>query len=167
MSKPDEFSGAHFEWLVEGRSRNQKSTLALYKLVEAHENIISRNLVLHLQATTLTAVAFSLWRAVFLSDLTGFPGDQLTDLKRFLQSLLAHNSILYQTDYTTREWTFEYYLENALFRLRQVRDLGIAPAIGAVQIDGTLPKESWSNAQAALDSTISSFAEALRDHDQD
>ena len=122
MGKDDDYSGAHFDWLVESRSNNQLSTLALYKLIEDNDLVLSRNVIYQTWAQDLAAIAFSLWRAVFLSDLKGEVGGQLADVRRFLQSLIAHNAILYQTDFNTREWTFRYYLENAIYRLRQLSE---------------------------------------------
>lgn len=167
MKRPSNFTGEHFSWLVEGRSQNQRSTLALYQLIEDYEDAIAQNLVLHAVAQSLAAVAFSLWRAVFLSDLTGAAGDQLIDLKLFLQSLIAHNTVLYQTDFSTREWSFQYYLDNATYRLRQLGKLsdGGAAAVGSADADKLQPKDDWSNAQAALDLAIANFAKALADHD--
>ena len=120
MATDDDLSGQHFDWLVEGRSHNQKSTVALYKIIEHHAAFLEANVACQTLAQDLSAVAFSLWRAVFLSDLTGDFGDQLADLRRFLQSLLAHNTVLYQTDFNSREWAFNYYLDNALLRLDKI-----------------------------------------------
>ena len=103
MAQGDDFSSEHFDWLVAGRSRNQKATLDLYKLIEMHEEKLSRSFADRDAAQALVGIAFSLWRAVFLSDLSGEVADQLTDAKRFLQSLIAHNSVLYQTDFNARE----------------------------------------------------------------
>ena len=167
MNRPSDFTSEHFSWLVEGRSQNQRSTLVLYKLIKGHEDAIAQNLVLHAVAQSLVAVAFSLWRAVFLSDLTGAAGDQLIDLKLFLQSLIAHNTVLYQTDFSTREWSFRYYLDNATYRLRQLdrSSDGSVAAVGRANAGKLQPKDDWSNAQAALDLAIANFAEALAIHD--
>lgn len=167
MKRPSDFTSEHFSWLVEGRSQNQRSTLALYELIEGHGDAIAENLVLHAVAQSLAAVAFSLWRAVFLSDLTGAVGDQLIDLKLFLQSLIAHNTVLYQTDFSAREWSFQYYLDNATYRLRQLEKNadGCVAAVGGADAGKLQPKDSWSNAQSALDLAIANFAKALAAHD--
>ena len=141
MVQADDYSGEHFDWLVAGRSRNQKATLDLYKLVETNEDEISGSIPYQTAVNDLVGIAFSLWRAVFLSDLTGDVADQLADAKRFLQSLIAHNAVLYQTDFTAREWAFEYYLDNALFRLGRLPP-GVVPSHLAIKSAGTA-KDAW------------------------
>lgn len=89
--------------------------------------------------------------------------DQISDLKKFLQILIAHNSVLYQTDVNARERTFVYYLENAVFRLARLPGHVVASASRAA-VSGTA-KDEWSDAQAALDVAIANFAKALADHD--
>lgn len=78
--EPD-LSPEHFAWLVDGRSANQRSTLELYRIIYDSERKLNSNAELHEVAQELTGVAFSLWRAVFLSDTTGEYEDQLADLK--------------------------------------------------------------------------------------
>ena len=57
-----------------------------------------------------------MWRAVFLSDTSGEYEDQLADLKKFLVSLISDNTVLYVTDKNARNWSFRYYLDNAVHR---------------------------------------------------
>ena len=161
MVQIDDTSGEHFDWLVAGRSRNQKATLDLYKLVETNEGELSASISHQTILNDLVGIAFSLWRAVFLSDLTGDVADRLADAKRFLQSLIAHNAVLYQTDFTAREWAFEYYLDNALFRLARL-PTGIMPPSAVIKTVGTA-KDAWTNAQAALEHAIATFAEMIAD----
>ena len=163
MARKDDVSSAHFKWLVAGRSRNQATTLRLYEIIEAHQYLLEGDIPFQDIAHQLVAIAFSLWRAVFLSDLTGDAVDQISDLKRFLQSLIAHNSVLYQTDVNAREWTFIYYLDNAVSRLGQLPDRILASEYKAA-VSGTA-KDDWSSAQAALEVAISNFASLIADHD--
>jgi hypothetical protein len=117
--EPD-LSPEHFAWLVDGRSANQRSTLELYRIIYDSERKLNSNAELHEVAQELTGVAFSLWRAVFLSDTTGEYEDQLADLKMFLVSLISDNTVLYVTDKNARNWSFRYYLDNAIHRLRKL-----------------------------------------------
>lgn len=167
MSSGDDTSGEHFDWLVEGRARNQRTTVRLYKAIENKRSIIEINPAFERLARDLAAAAFSLWRAVFLTDLTGEVGDQLADLTRFLQSVLAHNAVLYQTDFNSREWAFTYYLENALFRLRRIAPLAsMGHGIDREFDQATFSaKNDWLNAQEALDAAVSHFVEALANYD--
>lgn len=162
MARGNDSSSEHFDWLVAGRSRNQQTTLDLYKLIEANNAFLAENIALQEGAYQLVAIAFSLWRAVFLSDLTGEPADQLADARKFLRSLIAHNAVLYQTDFNTREWTFRYYLDNALSRLKNLPEKLLPKDQQATE--ATSAKEDWTNAQAALDRATQNFAEMIADN---
>lgn len=159
MRRDDDVSGDHFDWLVQSRSHNQLSTLKLYKIIEANDLILSQNVVFQSLAQDLVAIAFSLRRAVFLSDAKGEIGDQLADVKKFLQRLIAHNAILYQTDFNTRKWTFRYYLDNAIYRLGHLSDRAGPKLLSDGQFDFTVTfaKDDWTNAQAASDAAITTF----------
>ena len=163
MRREDDISGAHFEWLVQSRSQNQLSTLRLYRIIEVNDLVLSQNVVFQPLAQDLAAIAFSLWRAVFLSDLRGEVGDQLADIRKFLQQLIAHNAILYQTDFNTRGWTFRYYLDNAIYRLRHLSDRLGPKLLSNDQFDFTVTfaKDDWANAQVALNTAIAKFEELI------
>jgi hypothetical protein len=154
-------SPGHFEWLVEGRSANQRSTLNLYRIIH-RERKLNSNAELHQAAQELTGVAFSLWRAVFLSDTTGEFGDQLADLNKLLVSLISDNSVLYQTDKNARNWSFRYYLDNADHRLRALSRsrLGLVNAAD-LELGADTDKDAWLQAQALLDKAISRFQAAV------
>jgi len=113
-------SPGHFTWLIDGRSANQRSTLELYRIISGGERKLNSNVELQEAAQELTGVAFSLWRAVFLSDTSGEYADQLADVKKFLVSLISDNTVLYVTDKNARNWSFRYYLDNAVHRLRKL-----------------------------------------------
>ena len=70
MARLDDRSEEHLQWLVENRPLNQKVTLDLHVAVSRNSDSINRNLVVVQLAQEPAGVAFSLWRAVFLSDLT-------------------------------------------------------------------------------------------------
>lgn len=161
MARTDDVSAEHFDWLVAGRSRNQTSTLDLYKIVEANEDGLSVSIADRTIVVELVGIAFSLWRAVFLSDLTGDVADRLADARRFLRSLIAHNAVLYQTDFTAREWAFDYYLDNARSRLARL-PADILPRPSALKPVETA-KDAWLEAQAALEVAIANLAEKLAD----
>lgn len=102
---------------------------------------------------------------LFLSDLTGDYVDQLADVNKFLQSLIAHNTIAYQTDWNAREWSFKYYLDNANYRLINIAEK-LFPEIlpksaldtkAGAEKDEWTEKDQWEVAQAALDLAITNF----------
>ncbi|HEX8527022.1 hypothetical protein [Allosphingosinicella sp.] len=123
---------------------------------------MNSNAELHQAAQELTGVAFSLWRAVFLSDTTGEFGDQLADLNKLLVSLISDNSVLYQTDKNARNWSFRYYLDNADHRLRALSRsrLGLVNAAD-LELGADTDKDAWLQAQALLDKAISRFQAAV------
>jgi hypothetical protein len=161
-TREHDLSPGHFTWLVDGRSANQRSTLELYKLISGNERKLNSNAELQKAAQELTGVAFSLWRAVFLSDTSGEYEDQLAVLKKFLTSLIADNTVLYVTDKNARNWSFRYYLDNAVHRLhelsrgrlRLVDDSDLAKPADT-------EKDEWRDAQSVLDKAIARFGAAL------
>jgi hypothetical protein len=161
-TKGPDLSPEHFTWLVDGRSANQRSTLELYRIISDSERKLNSNVELHEAAQELTGVAFSLWRAVFLSDTTGEYEDQLADLKTFLVSLISDNTVLYITDKNARNWSFRYYLDNAVHRLRKLsmsrlRFVDDSDLLKAADTE----KDEWHDAQAILDKAIARFGAAL------
>jgi hypothetical protein len=66
------------------------------------------------------AVSFSLWRAVFLADRTGRPEARRSAARDFVEKMLTDNAITFMQDMKSNEWTFNYYIDNALFRMEQL-----------------------------------------------
>src|SRR5262249_43950534 len=114
----------HLQWLVDSRCKNQKVTLELYLAIKNNSAAINKDIRLAYLAQELAAVAFSLWRAVFLSDLSEDVEKQMTDVTTFLATLISTNAIAFQQDQRSREWTFPYYLKNARSRLLDIARQG-------------------------------------------
>jgi hypothetical protein len=132
--------------------------LELYTIISEGERKLNHNVELHQAAQELTGVAFSLWRAVFLSDTTGEYKDQLADLRKFLVSLIADNTVLYVTDKNARNWSFRYYLDNALLRLRRIASNKMALVDESDFLDeADTEKDEWLHAQGILDRAIVRF----------
>ena len=155
-------SPGHFTWLIDGRSANQRSTLELYRIISGGERKLNSNVELQEAAQELTGVAFSLWRAVFLSDTSGEYADQLADVKKFLVSLISDNTVLYVTDKNARNWSFRYYLDNAVHRLRKL-SRGKRPFVNDSDLlkPAETDKDDWLDAQAILDKAIVRFEAAM------
>jgi tetratricopeptide (TPR) repeat protein len=152
----------HFGWLVEGRSANQSSTLNLYRLIDSGQRALNGNAELFEAAKELTGIAFSLWRAVFLSDTTGEYEDEMADLRKFLISLISDDTVLYVTDKNARNWSFRYYLDNALHRLRKLSE-GRLRLVSEENLasESETEKDEWQAAQRALETALRRFEEAL------
>lgn len=69
MTKQDNLSPAHLEWLVQSRSRCQVAGLELFKLFEEHASK-AKSKTYNRIFQTFVSVNFSLWRAAFLADKT-------------------------------------------------------------------------------------------------
>jgi hypothetical protein len=111
----------HLKWLVESRARNQRVSLDLFDLIKTHpEKLLNSDSDLKYDAQNLVAISFSLWRAAFLADRTGHMEERLKDAERFLGKMLTDNAITYAQDRDAREWTFNYYMANARYRLEEL-----------------------------------------------
>lgn len=105
----------HLQWSINGRAETLKTTLALHELFNDFSDVLKDEY--HYEAQTLAAIAFSLWRAVFLADRTTKIEAKNKGAKDFLERLLVDNSVGFSNDRFSRDWTFLYYLDNAEFRL--------------------------------------------------
>ena len=65
----------------------------------------------------IVGAAFSLWRAVFLTQKDRDWSSVSLSLEKFLYKVITDNSISYQDDKTNSAWTAGYYLDNADLRL--------------------------------------------------
>jgi hypothetical protein len=72
---------------------------------------------------------FSLWRSVFQAGVS--PPDRILaeDGRKFLDQIINNNAATYATELNA--WSLEYYVENAVYRLRQSRELAMAAGIDA------------------------------------
>ena len=151
-------SAEHFEWLVEGRSRNQRSTFDLYKFILDHEIELNGNVELQAATQEAAGIAFSLWRAVFLSDTTGDFDAQWADVKKFLISLISDNTVLYITGKNSRNWSFTYYLDNATLRLDRLAATNPEMLdLADLAEDAVSDKDEWLNAQSSLERVVAAL----------
>jgi hypothetical protein len=163
MTKEETPSPEHLAWVIDGRARNQVASLKLYKLMlDYKEQIRKKSLATDVQ--DLAAVCFSLWRAVFLADRTGKIQAKMTDAETFVAKMLTDNAIAFAQDRNAREWTFNYYIDNALFRLRDYyenrtaqKGVVLKPPKGS-----RTPQERWDYLQAALEKAVSLLEKKLR-----
>ena len=69
MARQDDLSAKHISWLVRCRSQNQRASLKLFLVMKNNETVLKEDWDLANFAQAMVAVCFSLWRAVFLSDV--------------------------------------------------------------------------------------------------
>jgi hypothetical protein len=162
MSKQNASSADHLEWLVRCRCQNQQSSLVLFKMFEQNLELIKKDGKLSSAAVPLTAICFSLWRAVFLADRVDGHENRVGDAFSFLKALISDNSITYAQDKNSREWTFYYYVNNARFRLKGLSDqrpevlpnFNVPPGLESLKL--------WEHCQKTLDLAIGNLSNLLQ-----
>jgi hypothetical protein len=114
-------------------------------------------------AQGLVSVCFSLWRAVFLSDISDYEHGNVTDAKSFLGNLLLHNMVAYPQDRNMRDWTFEYYVNNARHRLEKISDArnDILPAALVARMLTGHSKDYWEQQHNACVIAVRNFEAIL------
>jgi hypothetical protein len=155
MTKEDPPSPAHLEWVIDGRARNQKAALDLYEMMTDCRRQIARQ-QLSTEAQDLAAIAFSLWRAVFLADRSGATDAKMADAEYFLGKMLTDNAIAFTQDRSAREWTFNYYLDNAWYRLKDLRQKNLTPPRGKRSA-----RNRWDYLENAFEKAVSNFQRKL------
>jgi hypothetical protein len=148
-------NSVHLEWVIKGRAKNQQVALDLYDLMTENHNT---KVKLHLseRAQDLTAIAFSLWRAAFLADRTGETEAKMKHAEEFLAKMLTDNAIAFAQDRSAREWTFNYYLDNAGYRLAELGYRNLRPPSGK-----RTPRNRWDRLHQTFEEAVSDFAKAL------
>jgi hypothetical protein len=169
MSRADDLSADHVSWLVKSRSDNQQATLKLLLVMKDNEEKLKADWDLANFAQAMVAVCFSLWRAVFLSDVTedDAHAETISDAQAFLGNLILHNMVAYPQDRSTRQWTFMYYVNNARYRLQALSkhhsDM-LPPAFVQGEIGDVLSgaKNLWSFQHHACEVGIRNLEGTLR-----
>jgi len=166
MSKSDNLQQNHVEWLIASRAANQRATLDLYVLLDAHSERIGKQTGLTKKAQLLGAVSFSLWRAAFLADKSGIRKAVLADTASFLGKMLTDNAITYAQDRASREWTFDYYMNAATDSLLKldadwpgIKDTLSSPQ--KVTKGTTVSSRRWDRHQIALEHALRAFSDEL------
>jgi hypothetical protein len=116
-----------FSWLVQQRCHVQNLLLDLYRYVLVHERELIRNSTRRDRASRATyllliGVAFSLWRAVFLTNEKRTPARVVGHARKFLEAVVRDNTITFNTDRDLHEWSAGYYINNARYRLAMIRE---------------------------------------------
>lgn len=165
MSKEDDLSPEHISWLVESRSKNQAASLKLYLISKDYSEKIESDWNLTNIAQSLAGICFSLWRAVFLSDINENMAATGADAQSFLGNLILHNMVAYPQDRNTRDWSFVYYVNNAMYRLREISKAhsDVLPASFVAGVDATASaKDFWTYYQTALEISVRNFELVLK-----
>jgi hypothetical protein len=151
----------YFDWLVISRSRNQSASLKLYKIVKKHNVRIKESPELTDLIQALVSVSFSLWRAVFLSDVTPEHQAALEDAEHFLENLIQNNAVAYPQDRNARYWSFRYYVSNARDRLSRIADKVEPKILQPLVGNGKTAEDWWDLHQDALEIAIGNLDKVL------
>lgn len=137
-----------YTWLVKNREKIQLFNLQLYEYLCEKEKgkVFERDEIARSIATHLVGTAFSLWRAVFLTEGERDWNSILQHAQAFLEQMVKNNAINYKQDDDTRNWSVGYYLNNARYRLFRVQQK-IIHLIGNEEAKNLkyLSKFSWSD----------------------
>lgn len=155
MTQKDEPSAEHLRWLIDSRAANQRVSLKLFDLFKKYPNDFD-HMGLQFSAQALVAISFSLWRAAFLADRSGKRDAVAEDSEWFLGKMLVDNAITYTQDRAAREWTFNYYVSNARYRLQELG--GMWPEILKEELN---PPRGEVTAACRWDRLHEAFAKAV------
>jgi hypothetical protein len=103
--------------LVKSRSAIQESTLEILRVMRHIGQSKDVSASIKLKMSLLVGVAFSLWRAVFLTHDNQGLEENLADAEAFLVKVLKHNTADHFDDASMGGWAFSYHLNNAHLRL--------------------------------------------------
>jgi hypothetical protein len=118
----DEFAS----WLVPARNNIQREMLRLRPILAAYPHVGFPEWVFHARHFVLGA-CFSLWRSVFQAGASPPNKIQAKDGRKFLDQIIKNNTASYFTELNA--WSLAYYVENAVYRLRESRNHAIAAGI--------------------------------------
>src|SRR4051794_35067504 len=114
----------HLEWLIKSRAQNQGTSLKLLELFRKYDRECDPDRLGYdgaIVAQILTSITFSLWRAAFLADRN--PNSGPKHAIDFLEKLVVDNAINYTQDRSARDWTWAYYISNAMYHIRQLEEV--------------------------------------------
>jgi len=166
VAKEDDLTPAHLGWLVSSRTANQQAALKLFTLFEKYPKQM-KSAQFSSKAELMVAACFSLWRAAFLADKTGARHAVINDAKTFLGKMLTDNAITYPQDRSAREWTFNYYMNNAMNCLVHLgQEWGEVEAVLSaeqkVTKGTTKPSRRWDRHQEAFNIALGCLEDALK-----
>ena len=113
------------EWLVPARNNIQRQMLLLRPLIELEPNAIVPTWVIRSRCLVLGS-CFSLWRAVFQTRRFYEGNERATYHKeglKCLDDIIHNNAATYMMELNA--WSLEYYVENAVYRLRHAREMAL------------------------------------------
>lgn len=155
----------HLTWAIDQRAKIQHTLLSLYEFVR-NTMPLNQDATHDLFVDHLVASAFSLWRAVFLTERERGTPSLREAQEKFLATVISTNTITFSDDRTNSAWSVGFYLENAKQRLLSAQQLAfhhpegfplargnLDGVIRLVRIRGNEPSHlryEWESAHTAL-----------------
>lgn len=152
----------HIKWLISSRGKNNTVALKLLGLFQKYPKRV-RTDEFHIHAQHLVSIAFSLWRAAFLTDTAGGI-TKFDHAEQFLKKLLVDNQISFVQDRAWREWTVNYYNSDARLRLSAMQQNWPGLALGQLLPPSgqSTSKQRWAYLHRAFEKAVQHFATELR-----
>lgn len=150
----------HLGWAIDQRAKIQHTLLALYEYVRdaAPDDAWNEK---EEAIDDLIAAAFSLWRAVFLTEQLRTDQSRREAQRQFLATVVSTNAITFGDDRRNSPWSLGFYLTNAQQRLSHAAVMvnHIQPGVGQRAINhivlnkghtAQLIRDDWEGLHAAL-----------------
>jgi hypothetical protein len=102
--------------MVESRHEIQLLCFQIVEFMNEHHADIEQHKKSRSHIAQLAGAAFSLWRAVFLTELAE-SGELILTAKSFLEKVVRTNMIGFSDDLSMQAWSCGYYLNNAKYRI--------------------------------------------------
>jgi hypothetical protein len=107
-------------WQIDRRYRIQRIMFALHTFLTTEESLHSEQNDAWYPMVRMVGIAFSLWRAAFLTHTTGAKKAVYKNMVDYLDKVIKHNSIAFTDDYNMSDQAAPYYTGNARYRLERM-----------------------------------------------
>jgi hypothetical protein len=107
-------------WQVDRRFRIQCIMHELHRFLAAQESLHSDHNDAWYPMVRMVGIAFSLWRAAFLTHTTGKKKAAYKNMVEYLDKVIKQNTIAFIDDYNMSDHAAPYYTGNARYRLERM-----------------------------------------------
>lgn len=118
-------------WLVPARNNIQREMLRLRPILR-QQPLMGSPIWTFKARHEMVGSCFSLWRAVFQAKDAPEDHWDSTASAKFLDQLIYNNAATYANELNA--WSLQYYIENAVYRIRQAREIAIAAGVDPAEL---------------------------------
>jgi hypothetical protein len=149
---------------IHHRAQIEKLMFDMHVFFNAHDDLGSE--FRWFKINPLIGIAFSLWRACFLTDVTHSEAEVFEHSKIFLEKLVRSNAVTFADDRVSREWSVMYYISNAFFRLENLANINedfrelpaVAHMLEIAKRESVPSLDGWELLFAALSEIFKKFS---------